>query len=165
MEAMIRKSCFCLAIILFVSRALFGQAQVLPEFTFYRADGRPFGRQDLPAHRPLLFVFYDPDCPHCQQAIQHIGEQFLLNGQTAISLVSVEKWDKIRSFISVYGVKLKNRPNVVWLLDSAATFIGKFKPLKYPAMMLYSPPGKLVDYEDNANSVFRLVKLLPAAGG
>lgn len=160
-----RKGCFCLAIGLFFSWALFGQAQVLPEFTFYRADGRPFGRHDLPLNMPLLFVFFDPDCPHCQQAVRHIGEQFDLNGKTEICLVSVEKWDKIRSFISVYGVKLKDRGNVVWLRDSVAEFIGKFKPLKFPAMLLYSRDGKLVDYEDNENTVFRLVKMLPAAGG
>jgi hypothetical protein len=49
---------------------------------------------------------------------------------------------------------------VVWLRDSAAAFIAEFKPLKFPAMMLYSPSGKLVDYEDNENTVFRLVKLV-----
>ncbi len=162
---MIRKRCFCSVIGLFFSLALFGQAQVLPEFTFYRADGRPFGRHDLPMNSPLLFVFFDPDCPHCQQAVRHIGEQFFLNGKTEICFVSIENWDKIRSFISVYGAKLKDQPNVVWLRDSAAEFIGKFKPLKFPAMMLYSASGKLVDYEDNENTVFRLVKLLPAAGG
>jgi|HubBroStandDraft_5_1064220.scaffolds.fasta_scaffold62821_2 hypothetical protein len=165
MEAMIRKRCYCSVIGLFISLALFGQAQVLPEFTFYRADGRPFGRHDLPVNSPLLFVFFDPDCPHCQQAVRHIGEQSVLNGKTEICLVSVEKWEKIRSFIAVYGVKLKGRSNVVWLRDSVAAFITEFKPLKFPAMMLYSPSGKLVDYEDNENTVFRLVKLMAAAGG
>jgi hypothetical protein len=165
MEAMMLKKFCCSMIGLFISWALFGQAQLLPEFTFYRADGRPFGRHDLPMNSPLLFVFFDPDCPHCQQAVRHIGEQSVLNGKAEICLVSVEKWDKIRSFISVYGVKLKGQSNVVWLRDSVGAFIGEFKPLKFPAMMLYSPSGKLVDYEDNQNTVFRLVKLLPAAGG
>lgn len=162
---MIRKRCFFLVIGLFFSWALFGQAQVLPEFTFYRADGRPFGRHNLPVNSPLLFVFFDPDCPHCQQAVRHIGEQVVLFGKTEICLVSIGNWDKIRSFISAYGVKMKDRGNVVWLRDSAAEFIGKFKPSKFPAMLLYSREGKLVDYEDNENTVFRLVKLLPDAGG
>jgi hypothetical protein len=54
---------------------------------------------------------------------------------------------------------------VVVLRDSVGEFIGKFKPMKFPAMMLFSRDGRLVDYEDNENTVFRLVKLMPAAGG
>jgi hypothetical protein len=51
------------------------------------------------------------------------------------------------------------------LRDVSGVFIGRFKPAKIPAMMLFSRAGKLVDYEDNENTVFRLVKMMPAAGG
>ena len=138
-----------------------GQTQVLPDFTFYRADGRSFGPRDLPAGKPVLFVLFEPTCPHCQQATRHIGEQYDKLSRAEICMISMDKWDAIRGFMSEYGASLKGKSNVVVLRDSVGMFIGRFKPRRYPAMMLFSSTGQLVDYEDNENTVFRLVRLMP----
>lgn len=143
----------------------FGQAQVLPDFTFYRVDGHAFGRRDVLTGKPVLFVLFDPTCPHCQRAVRHIGERYAAFSKAQICLVSMEDWTAINGFVAVYGGALKGRPNVVILRDAAGEFIGKFKPVKFPAMMLFSRDGRLVDYEDNENTVFRLVKMMQMAGG
>jgi hypothetical protein len=150
---------------LLLSHASFGQTHVLPDFTFYRAGGHAFGRKDLVVGKPVLFVLFDPTCPHCQRAVRHIGEQYTAFRKAEICLVSMEKWTAINGFVTTYGGALGGRPNVVVLRDYVGEFIGKFKPMKFPAMMLFSRDGRLVDYEDNENTVFRLVKLMPAAGG
>jgi AhpC/TSA family len=150
---------------LLLSQSGFGQAQVMPDFTFYRADGHAFGRKDVAAGKPVLFVLFDPTCPHCQRAVRHIGEQYAAFSKAEICLVSMEGWAAINGFVAAYGGALKGRPNVVVLRDVAGEFIGRFKPMKFPAMMLFSRDGRLVDYEDNENAVFRLVKMMPVAGG
>jgi peroxiredoxin len=154
-----------LGLSLLLSHIGFGQAQVLPDFTFYRADGHAFGRRDVPVGKPVLFVLFDPTCPHCQRAVRHIGEQYAAFRKAEICLVSMENWAAINEFVATYAGALKGRPNVVVLRDSAGEFIGRFKPMKFPAMMLFSRDGRLVDYEDNENTVFRLVKMMPVAGG
>lgn len=138
-----------------------GQTQTLPDFTFYRAGGQSFGPRDLPSGKPVLFVLFDPTCPHCQQTVKHIGEQYNGLSRAEICLVSMDNWNAIRGFMSAYGATLKGKMNVVVLRDSVGMFIGRFKPRRYPAMMLFSSAGKLVDYEDNENTVFRLVRLMP----
>ncbi len=158
-----KKGLLSLGLGLLLGHAGFGQAQVLPEFTFYRADGQTFNRRDLPAGKAVLFVLFDPTCPHCQQAVKHIGEQYKAFGKAEICLVSMENWAAIDGFVAAYAGALKGRPNVVVLRDVAGEFIGRFKPVKFPAMMLFSLERKLVDYEDNENTVFRLAKLMPAA--
>jgi hypothetical protein len=46
------------------------------------------------------------------------------------------------------------------LQDTKNEFIVRFKPRKYPSMFLYSADKKLLDYEDNAESMFRFTNQL-----
>ena len=135
-------------------------AQTLPDFTFHRLDGSSFGNRDLPAGRTLFFVFFDSDCDHCQHAVRSIDQQYRSFQNTLIYLVSVDDHDKINRFVYTYAPHLMNQKNVVLLRDDLSQFIARFKPYKYPAMMLYSADKKLIDYEDNQETVFRIVNIL-----
>ena len=66
----------------------------------------------------------------------------------------------MRQFMATYAPQLKMQKNVNLLQDRNNQFIAKFKPRRYPAMFLYSAEKKLLDYEDNEESVFRIVNLV-----
>ncbi len=132
-------------------------AQLLPEFKFFRQNNTVFTNADLPKDQFLFFIFIDPGCDHCRQAVKHISRQYSSFKQTAFFLISQESFDKLDHFISAYAPALKNKKNVLLLRDSLLLFISRFKPYRFPAMFLYSPGKKLIDYEDNEESVFRFV--------
>lgn len=132
-------------------------AQTLPDFEFARLDTRPFANKDLARAKMLFFVFFDPDCEHCQRAVKNIDQQYMSFQKTAVYFISVDGHDKINRFVDTYAPHLNGQKNVVLLRDSLNQFIAKFKPYRYPAMFLYSIDKKLIDYEDNEGSVFRLV--------
>lgn len=140
-------------------------AQVIPDFSFIGPGKVPFTNKDLPRDKPLFFLFVDPDCEHCQQAMRAIGQHFSAFRKAAMYVVSLESREKISLFIDNYGRPLKGQKNVVLLQDNLNQFIVRFKPRRYPAMLLYSPEGKLLDYEDNAESVFRFFKPLGMSKG
>jgi hypothetical protein len=83
--------------------------------------------------------------------------------KTAIYLVSVDDDPKIRDFVNKYATHLKDQKNVLLLRDDKNQFIARFKPYRYPAMFLYSTEKKLIDYEDNPESIFRLVNTVAKA--
>ena len=62
-----------------------------------------------------------------------------------------------------YRSNLNGKKNVTLLQDLKNEFIDKFKPRKYPSMFLYSAEKKLIDYEDNPETMFRFIKLLSTA--
>ncbi|HTQ27122.1 MAG TPA: redoxin domain-containing protein [Puia sp.] len=132
-------------------------AQVLPDFTFYRMDQKYFKKSDLPGGRMMLFVFFDPGCEHCQKAAASLDKQHESLDKTAVFFVSTDPPEMMTKFMTSYAPHLKNRRNVTLLYDGLNQFISKFKPFKYPAMFLYSASGQLVDYEDNEETVFRLI--------
>ncbi len=105
-------------------------------------------------------MFVDPDCDHCQHAINSIGQQNQAFKNTAFFLISMFGADKINHFMDTYGSKLKGQKNITILQDKSNEFISKFNPVRYPSMFLYSPERKLLDYEDNPESVFRLVNTI-----
>jgi thiol-disulfide isomerase/thioredoxin len=132
-------------------------AQTLPEFEFSRLDNRPFVNKDLAEAKMLFFVFFDSDCPHCQRAVRNIDEVYTSFQKTFIYLISVDSQDKINRFVNTFARHLISQRYVVLLQDNLHQFIPRFKPYRYPAMLLYAPDKKLLDYEDNEESVFRFV--------
>ena len=139
-------------------------AQTIPDFKFFRFNDGPFINKDLPQGKMLFFIFFDSDCEHCQRAIENIGQYYQSFKNVSICLISMDDENKISHFIDTYGRQLKGQRNVTLLRDKLNQFIQKFNPRRYPSMFLYSPGKKLIDYEDNAESVFRLVNAINKAG-
>ncbi|MDO6431943.1 thioredoxin family protein [Flavitalea sp. BT771] len=137
-------------------------AQTIPDFSFSGPGKYPFTNKDLAQGKPLFFLFVDPGCDHCQRAVQAIGEHFAAFRNAALYVISLETREKLGLFMDKYARTMKGWKNVLLLQDNLNQFIVRFKPRRYPAMLLYSPKGQLIDYEDNAASVFRFVKPLGA---
>lgn len=135
-------------------------AQTIPDFTFYKLDKTPFINRDLAKEKKLFFLFFDTDCEHCQRAVSYIGQHYAVIKNTAVYLVTLDPQQKINLFMTKYGYGLKDRKNVTLLQDKQYQFIMKFQPKKYPSMFLYSQDKQLLDYEDNDESVFRILNLI-----
>ena len=138
-------------------------AKALPEFQFFRLDQRAYTNKDLPVGKPLFFVFFDPGCEHCQRTMKWINQHNSLFSKTYMCLVSLEKPDNINRFMATYGPQVGNAKNVVLLQDKLYQFIPKFKPVKYPALFLYSAKKQLLFYDDNEDSVNKLEKAVEKA--
>lgn len=140
-------------------------AKAIPDFKFSRLDQTPFSKKDLAQGKLLFFFFFDSGCEHCQQTMRNIDRNYRSFQKTENYLISTDDHDKVKSFLATWSQHLKDQTNVVLLLDNLNQFIPKFKPVRYPAMYLYSPDGKLIDYEDNEETVFRIVNAIEKMSG
>jgi peroxiredoxin len=135
-------------------------AQTIPHFQFSRLDHTSFTDHDFPPGKAIFIMFFDSDCDHCQHAIKNIGDNLPAFKKIPIYLVSIDDENKINQFMKTYGSKLQGQKNVTILQDKLQQFITKFNPRRYPSMFIYSSEKKLIDYEDNPESVFRLVNTI-----
>ena len=133
-------------------------AKTLPSFRFTTHDHYIFANADLPKDRLVLFVFFDPDCEHCQHALRTMDQRPGSYRHAAVYLVSMASWDKIDLFMATYAPKLAVQKNVTLLMDESSQFITQFKPVRYPSLYLYSTEQKLLDLEDNEGALFRIEK-------
>ena len=53
------------------------------DFTFETRDGQRLRLSEAAPGRPILLLFYDPDCDHCMQTIAELSGSPLLNGAIA----------------------------------------------------------------------------------
>ena len=136
-------------------------AETLPDFRFFGVDHRVFTNADLPKGKLILFVFVDPDCEHCQRAAKKMDEWHGAFGKVAMYFVSAAEPGKIGDFARKYAPRLKG----LWLRDVDNQNIVRFRPLRYPSLFLYSTDKKLLDYEDNEETIFRVVRSIGEHAG
>jgi len=127
-------------------------APTIPVFTFLTAKGGTLTNTDLPRNTPVLIVFVDVDCEHCQKAVRHMNDSVALFAKLPLYLVSIADQPRLKAFARQYGPRLKAQ----WLRDPDARNMLRFRPVRYPAMFLYSPEKRLLDYEDNVEAIFRI---------
>ena len=53
------------------------------DFSFETRDGQRLRLSEAAPGRPMLLLFYDPDCDHCMQTIAELSGSPLLNGAVA----------------------------------------------------------------------------------
>ena len=139
-------------------------AATIPAFRFARHHGEPVTNTDLPPRKPVLFVFFDPDCDHCKRAVGHMDSEVADWRAAAVYFVSMESQEKIDRFVATYAPHLAAQRNVVFLRDAGGYMLG-FHPVRFPSLFLYSPEHKLLDYEDNEETLFRIKRSMAAFGG
>jgi peroxiredoxin len=138
-------------------------ALTIPDFNFFRLDKSLFTNKNLEADKMMFFFFFDSDCEHCQHAAMNLNQHYTEYKNAAIYLLSLDEQETINRFINTYAPNLKGKKNVTLLQDTKNEFINKFKPRRYPSMFLYSAEKKLLDYEDNEESMFRFLKQMKAS--
>lgn len=139
-------------------------AKVLPAFRFERRDHRLLVNADLPKGKLLFFVFFDPDCEHCQRTVRRMDEQYASFHAVAVYFVSMASQDKIDGFAATYAPRLFAQKNVLFLRDPGAGYMLGFHPTRFPSLFLYSQGNKLLDYEDNEETLFRIERSIAAFG-
>jgi peroxiredoxin len=148
-----------IALLLILAQPGPNPATTLPGFTFLDAGGKQFTNANLPHNTATLIVFVDVDCDHCQKAVRHMNDSAALFSRIPLYMVSMAERTSLQAFARKYGPRLKAQ----WLRDPNAASMVRFRPVRYPAMFLYSPDQRLLDYEDNVETIFRIERNIRAS--
>jgi len=110
----------------------------------------------------VLFVFFDPDCEHCQRTVRAMDGDRLVFRRVFVCLVSMAGQDKIDLFAASYAPRLRGLGTVAFLQDVGGGSMLKFHPIRFPSLYLYSSDKTLLDYEDNEETLFRIERSIAA---
>ncbi|TCD08232.1 redoxin domain-containing protein [Pedobacter frigidisoli] len=136
------------------------QPTLLPQFTFFKLDGKVFSNKDLAQGKKNLFILFDCTCEHCQRETKLLNTNYAQFKNINIYMITLDEAYIIPKFFNSYAKGLNAKPNVTVLQDKNHMFIPAFLPKMYPAMYLYSPAGKLLVYNAGDGGIKKIMKVL-----
>ncbi|MCC6760699.1 MAG: hypothetical protein IT252_05760 [Chitinophagaceae bacterium] len=124
--------------------ALHGSAQSqsnkLPPFKMITGNGTVFAASQLPYNKPILLIYFDPSCDHCQ----HLTTKLVANEgslkATSIAMITYVSVSEVKKF--VYKYRLQKLENYYVGTEGNTFFLRDyFKLIKMPFVALYDKEG------------------------
>lgn len=105
-------------------------------------DSSHFRKADLQRRKATIIMLFNPDCSHCQQAIEELLANAALFANAQIIMISSSPYAQIQKFYSDYGIA--SHTNIVMGLDPSF-FLGIFfKITHFPSIFIYNKKGDFV---------------------
>ena len=132
--------------------------QLLPNFAIQDTDGNTFSEKDLAHNKYIVFVYFNPTCPHCQRAFKTLNENVakLGNNMTVYGITVGDKGNSL-FFMKKYAPALNERSNFKLLLEKDKAFTTVFGVERYPSIYLYSPDKKILSFEQDEKKVLNFL--------
>jgi len=124
---------------------LAGLAQLgkLPPFKMVKADGAIFRAQQLPVGKPIVIIYFSPECDHCTAMMKELVTRTADLKTASVAFVTFLSVDAVKSFTSQYG--LSSQPNFYVGTEGNSSFLRNYyKITEMPFMALYTKEGNNV---------------------
>jgi len=152
------RNLFLVLAVFFCINANAQQPAYLPQFKFFKLDGKPYSNVNINQSKKTLFILFDCTCEHCQREAKELNKAYAKFKNVNVLMVTLDESISIQKFFGSYAPGLNLKPNVTVLQDKNRTFIPTFLPSQYPAMYLYSPAGKLLVYSNGDGGIKKILK-------
>lgn len=136
----------------------FKKSPYIPAFTILQSDSTSFTKMDLPKHRPVVIIYFSPDCGHCQLTAQEFSKKMDELKDVFFVWVSYHSPDANKKFAEDYGL---NKFTNVRLGKDTKYFLPVFYDVKFtPFIAAYDKNGKLLNTYPAGTDPETLVRLI-----
>jgi thioredoxin-related protein len=73
-------------------------SQSLPPFKMYRSDKTIFNAAELPKTKPVILIYFDPDCDHCQKLMKELFQKIDAFKNAEIIMVTFKPIEEVAAF-------------------------------------------------------------------
>lgn len=138
-------------LLVITTHILHAQKGKLPPFQMMQANGKIFTAHDLPVGKPILIVYFSPDCDHCEKMLKEFFKQSSGFQKASVAFVTYLPVDKVSKFEKDYN--LAKFSNMYAGTEGSTFFLRNYyKIIDVPFAALYTKDGDLVtSYEKEVN--------------
>lgn len=143
-----KKTCLAcwllLGSLVFLSQNIFAQAaDKLPAFGMTMSNGRYFTAADIPKGRPVLLIYFAPDCDHCHTLMNAFFQRAPEFEKAEVIMVTFKPVSELTAFEQAYQTFLYS--NIKVGTEGNTAYLRMFYKLQNtPFTALYNREGKLV---------------------
>src|SRR5215475_7664354 len=91
----------CFSVTCLLSLVTFSQAS-LPPFKMYRSNNSIFSATELPKNKPVIVIYFDPDCDHCQKLMKDVFKKINNLKKAEIVMVTFKPVEEVAAFEKKY---------------------------------------------------------------
>ena len=147
---------FCFSGISFSLRA---NSQTIPSFKIKLSNNEIFNAADLPKDKPLVLIYFDPDCDHCQKLMTELFKKMNNFKNVEMVLVTFKSVTEIAAFEKKY--KSSKYPNLRVGTEGTLFYLRNYyKLVKMPFTALYDSKGNYKYSYRDETSVDDVIKRL-----
>jgi thioredoxin-related protein len=150
-------SIFCVsAILLFPSRV---SSQTIPPFKITLSNNKIFIAADLPKDKPLVLIYFDPDCDHCQKLMTELFKKINSFKKAQMVLVTFKPVTEVAAFEKKHDTR-KYANMKVGTEGTLFYLRNYYKLIKMPFTALYDGKGNYIYSYRDETPVDDLIKRL-----
>lgn len=131
----------------------------IPPFKLITApDSTAFGKDDLRKKKPVVIVYFSPDCDHCKHFTKELQAHADLFKDAQIVMASSLDYDIIKRFYQEY--KIFSFPNIIMGRDGTDFFRNFFSVRSYPTIVVYNKKGDFIKRFDGTATMEKIAAAL-----
>jgi thiol-disulfide isomerase/thioredoxin len=128
----------------------------IPAFNIILADSTWYGKNNLPAKKPVLILYFSPDCGHCQLETEEIISKMKDLKKLHIVMVTSKPYQEMLDFYKYF--RLERFSNIKVGTDPNRR-ITRFYAVKFtPFSALYDKKGKLINSWEKGMDFAEVIK-------
>lgn len=147
--------------ILFVmtTHILHAQKGKLPPFKMTQANGKVFTAHELPVGKPVLIIYFSPDCDHCENMLKKFFKQPASFQKASVAFITYLEVNKVSKFVKDYNIA--SYSNMFTGTEGSTFFVRNYyKIMDMPFVALYTKNGDLVTSYEREVSLKALAEKL-----
>jgi thiol-disulfide isomerase/thioredoxin len=138
--AFLTRGLICFSAIAFISLAAFSQS--LPHFKMYRSDKTIFNAAELPKTKPVVLIYFDPDCDHCQKLMKELFQKIDAFKKAEIIMVTFKSVEEVAAFEKLNNTQKYS--NIIVGTEGTGFYLRNYYGLvTMPFTALYDKKGNL----------------------
>jgi thiol-disulfide isomerase/thioredoxin len=128
---------------LFFAFSSYGQFEKVPPFRMMQANNKVFRAEDLPIGKPILIVYFSPDCEDCHAFIESMLNRISDFKNVSIALVTYMTGDIVSKYIVKNSLNMYT--NIYVGTEGNSLFLKNYyNIITFPYVVLYTKNGDFV---------------------
>jgi len=127
----------------FFSSTVAAQNGKLPPFRIMQSNGKIFKAEQLPFEKPILIIYFSPECDHCQAFMKEFFKQAENFKKASVVMVTYLPVEEVTKFVTEFGVSRYS--NIYVGTEGSSYFLKNYYQIgDMPFTALYDKDGNIM---------------------